>query len=427
VKTEFADLTETKKSLAVEIPSDIVDAQIERVARSYSRQARIPGFRPGKVPATLIKKRFREQILHDVAHDLIPRAIDDALRERGLEPVDTPDVRDVSLDEGQALRFTATFETLPPIDPGPLESISLRRPDVTLEEGAVERTLTQLQGRAARFEHVEGRGVGDHDTVTLDVTRKTPHGDHHHDDKHDDVAVEIGGKANPPGFDAELLGLAVGDEKTFTLHYPDDYAVKEMAGTDMTYHVKVKDIRTRALPNLDDEFAKDVGDFETLDALRERVTSDLQREAENEADRQLRADLLKELAGRVAVDLPESLVERELDRRTEEFARRLIDQQIDPRRANIDWDGFRDAQREPSRDSVKSALVLDEIARREDLTVSEDDLAAEIAHYAERGGVSPAAMRARLEKEGALSRLSAGLRREKAIDFVLSKAQVARD
>ena len=132
VKTEFADLTETKKSVAVEIPSDIVDAQIERVAKSYSRQARIPGFRPGKVPPNLIKKRFREQILHDVAHDLIPRAIDDALRERGLEPVDTPDVKDVSLDEGQALTFTAVFETLPPIDPGPLETIAGSRSSRTV-------------------------------------------------------------------------------------------------------------------------------------------------------------------------------------------------------------------------------------------------------------------------------------------------------
>ena len=220
VKTEFADLTETKKSVAVEIPSDIVDAQIDRVARSYSRQARIPGFRQGKVPPTLIKKRFREQILHDVAHDLIPRAIDEALRERGLEPVDTPDVKDVSLDEGQALTFTATFETLPPIDPGPLNTISLRRPAVTLEENAVEQTLTQLQNRAARYEPVEGRGVEDGDTVTLDVERmhptrrwRTSAPEHHHD-----VVVEIGGKANPPGFDENLRGLESGAKQD--LHDP---------------------------------------------------------------------------------------------------------------------------------------------------------------------------------------------------------------
>ena len=426
MKTEFADLSETKKSVAVEIPSDIVDAQIDRIARSYSRQARIPGFRQGKVPATLIKKRFREQILHDVAHDLIPRAIDEVLRERGLEPVDTPDVKDVSLDEGQALTFTATFETLPPIDPGPLNSISLRRPAVTLEDNAVETTLTQLQNRAARFEPVEGRAVDGGDTVTLDVDRKaTAEGEK--DDHHHDVVVEIGAKANPPGFDDNLKGLEPGAEKSFTIHYPDDYAVKELAGTSMDYSVKVKDIRKRVLPALDDEFAKDLGEFDTLDALRARIQQDLEREAEQEADRNLRGSLLKELAARVSVDIPDSLVERELDRRTEEFARRLMDQKIDPRRANIDWDQFRDSQRDASRESVKSALVLDEISRRENVTVSEEEIDKDVAQYAERSGLTPAAVRARLEKEGALSRIAAGLRREKTIDYVLSQAQVTRD
>jgi trigger factor len=426
VKTEFADLTDTKKSVAVEIPSDIVDAQIDRVARSYSRQARIPGFRKGKVPATLIKKRFREQILHDVAHDLIPRAIDEALRERGLEPVDTPDVKDVSLDEGQALTFTATFETLPPIDPGPLNTISLRRPAVTLEDDAVEKTIGQLRDRAARFEPVEGRGVEDGDTVTLEVERKAAaageKSEHHHD-----VVVELGGKANPPGFDDHLKGLESGGEKDFTIHYPEDYAVKEMAGTSVDYHVTVKDIRKRVLPDLDDEFAKDVGEFETLQALRDRIQQDLQKEAEAEADRALRSDLLKTLAGRVTVEVPDSLVERELDRRLEEFARRLMDQNIDPRRANIDWDQFRDSQRDASREAVKSALVLDEISRREQVAVSDEDIEKDVAQYAERSGLSPAAVRARLEKDGALSRLSAGLRREKTMDYVLSQAQVTRE
>jgi trigger factor len=423
VKTEFADLSDTKKSVAVEIPSDVVDAQIDRIARSYTRKARIPGFRPGKVPATLVKKRFRDQILHDVAHDLIPRAIDEALRERGLEPVDTPDVKDVTLDEGQALTFTATFETLPPIDPGSLTAISLRRPAVTLEDDAVERALSQLRDRAARYETVEGRGVADGDTTTLDVEREADGQKHHHHD----VAVEIGGKANPPGFDDELVGLETGAEKSFTLRYPGDYAVTEMAGKSVAYSVTVKDVRKRVLPELDDEFAKDVGDFATLAALRERIEQDLQREAEAEADRQLRGDLLKELASRVTVDVPDALVERELDRRTEEFARRLMDQQIDPRRANIDWDQFRDGQREASRESVKSALVLDEIARREHIAVTEEEIDKDIAQYAERAGMAAAAVRARLEKDGGVLRLSAGLRREKTLDFALTQAQVTRE
>ena len=261
---------------------------------------------------------------------------------------------------------------------------------MTLEEDALEKTLSQLQTRAARYDPVEGRGIEDGDTVTLDVERKPRRGrkapDHHHD-----VVVEIGGKANPPGFDEELKGLEAGRGKSFTIHYPDDYAVKEMAGTSVDYAVKVKDIRKRVLPALDDEFAKDVGEFETLEALRDRIQQDLQREAEAEADRNLRGDLLKELAARVTVDIPDSLVERELDRRTEEFARRLMDQQIDPRRANIDWDQFRDSQREASRDSVKSALVLDEISRRENVTVTDEDIEKDVARV--RGAQRPDAGR----------------------------------
>src|SRR5512145_845430 len=136
MKTEFIDVSDTQKNLVVEIPSNVVDAEIDKVSRDYSKAARIPGFRPGKVPAKVVRQRFRDQILHDVAHGLIPRAVDEALRERGLEPVDTPDIRDVVVEEGQPLKFTATFETVPPIDPGNYSGISLRQKSVSIEDSA---------------------------------------------------------------------------------------------------------------------------------------------------------------------------------------------------------------------------------------------------------------------------------------------------
>src|SRR6184192_624615 len=137
MKTEFADINETRKNVRVEIPTDIVNAEIDRIATDYSRKARVPGFRPGKAPARVIKQRYKEQILHDVAHDLIPRAVDDALREQGMEAVDTPDVRDVTIEEGRPLTFTASFDTVPAFDPGDLSTISLRRTGVAIDEDAV--------------------------------------------------------------------------------------------------------------------------------------------------------------------------------------------------------------------------------------------------------------------------------------------------
>lgn len=425
MKTEFVDVTDTKKHLVVEIPSTVVDAEIERVARDYSKAARIPGFRPGKVPQKLVRQRFREQILHDVAHDLIPRAVDEALRERGIEPVDTPDIRDVLVEEGQPLKFTASFDTVPPIDPGDYATIRLARPPVTVREEEVDQALERLRERAARYEPVEGRPLERGDTVVLDLDRRS--GADGETDHHENVSVDIGAPANPPGFDEELLGLDAGAEKTFTITYPADYAIRELAGTRITYTVRVKEVKRRVVPELDDEFAKDMGDFDTLEALRDRVRGDLKQEAEHAADRQLRNDLLKALANRVTFEIPDALIEREMDRRVEEFARRLMDQQIDPRTAQVDWNQFRDSQREAAREAVASALVLDEVSRREQLDISDTDVNQEIERYAARSGRTPAAVRARLDKEGGLSRLYAGLRREKALDFVLARASINRN
>src|SRR6476661_4283562 len=171
MKTEFVDVSETRKNLVVEIPSTIVDAEIEKVARDYSKAARIPGFRPGKVPARVVKQRFRDRILHDVVHELVPRAVDDALRERGVEPVDTPDIRDVVVEEGQPLKFTATFDTVPPIDPGDYATIQLRRGDLAVTDAAVDEALAGLRDRSARHEPVEGRGVEQGDSVLMDLVR----------------------------------------------------------------------------------------------------------------------------------------------------------------------------------------------------------------------------------------------------------------
>jgi trigger factor len=424
MKAELQDISETHKTIRIEIPSDVVDAEIERVVRGYSKQARLPGFRPGKVPATIIRQRFREQIHHDVMHDLIPRAVDEALQERGIEPVDAPDIKDVSLREGEPLTFTAAIETVPAFDPGDLTTISIHEHPTTITEDAIQKTLDRLRDRAAKQEPVEGRPLADGDTAVLELDRTDPDGKGDH---HDEVSVELGAAGNPPGFDQNLVGLSVGDEKTFVTHFPDDYAVKEMANTDVTYRVKLKEIRRRVLPELDDEFAKDVGDFESLAALRDRVRTDMQADAEQHAKQHVRGDLLKQLARRITFELPTSLVDREIDRRLEELARRLMDQNVDPRKAGIDWAQFREAQREAAREAVASALVLDEIARRENLTVAAEDVDKEIQQFAERSDRTPAALRAQLEKDGGIARLSAGLRREKAVDLAMSRAKMTSD
>ena len=394
------------------------------MALGYSRTARVPGFRPGKTPPRVIKQRFKDQILHDVAQDLIPRVVGDVLRERGVEPVDTPDVRDVTIEVGQPLTFTASFDTVPAFEPGDYSTIALRRPSSKVEDEAVADALERLRQRAARFEPVEGRGLEHGDTALVDLERREPNGKA---DTHRGVSVELGSTANPPGFDQELVGLESGASKTFTIHFPADHPSAELAGTDMTYTVTVHGIKKRVVPALDDEFAKDLGEFDSLDALRLRVREDLEHEARHGAEREMRAELMKQLAARVPFDVPVSLVEREIDRRIEDFARRLMEQQVDPREAGIDWNAFRESQRDVAREAVGGALALDEVARREGLEVSQEEVEREIARYGERTGRTPTAVRARLEKEGGLSRIHSGLRREKSIDFLMARATISRE
>ena len=431
MKVEFTDVSETRKNLVVEVPSADVDREIERLSQQYRRSVRVQGFRPGKAPARLILQRMRKQILHDVAHDLIPKAVDEALHERGLEPVEAPSIRDVNVEEGQPLTFTATFDTLPSVDAGEYRGLTLRRTRVELTDEAVTEALEQLREQAARAEPIEGRGIAQGDTVTISLERQimkqpavtgspAPAESEHHDS----VEVVVGGSANPPGFDEHLLGLEVDATSAFTLTYPDEHEVKQLSRAEVRYSLTVRAIHQRVLPTLDDEFARDLGKFDSLEALREQARADLGEQADQDADRRMRDELLKQLASRVAGEVPEALVNREVDRRVEHFVTHLINQRIDPRRANIDWEAFRNEQRAAATDTVRSSLVLDEIARHEKLDVSTAELEEEVARHAERGGRTVSATRAMLEKDGGVALLAPGLRREKAIDFVMAHATI---
>ncbi len=422
MKAEITDLSETRRRLDVEIPVERVDKTLGRLAERYSRRAKVPGFRPGKVPVSIVRKRFQQDLLHDVAHDLVPNAVDDALRERDLAPLETPDVRDVSVDEGQPLTFHALFEVMPTITELDYDAMTL--------QAATDKALEELRLRASQPEPVTDRAVEGGDIVTMDMTRRGVSGPDGAPppelpaDRHDGVTIELGAAANPPGFDDELIGLQIDDAKAFELTYPTDFGQPELAGTTVAYDITVRALHRRQLPDLDDGFAKTVGDFETLEGLREQVTNDLRREAEAEADRGVRRDLLAQLSSRLTVEIPEALVNREIGRRLEQIASRMAQQQVDPRTANVDWDAVREEQRAPALDTVRGSMLLDEIARRETLTVTDDDVEQEVTRYAERLGQAPAALRAQLDKNNGLAALAEGLRREKTVELLLSRATI---
>ena len=343
MKTEFEDVNETRKTVRVEIPSDAVDAEIDRIARDYSRKARVPGFRPGKTPPRVIKQRFKDQILHDVAHDLIPRAVDDALREKGLEAVDTPDVREVTIEEGQPLTFTASFDTVPEFDPGDLATIAFKRASNAINDEAVQMALQRLRDRGARHEPVEGRGVDHGDTVTLDLERRDaerrarrPQRRQHRARRQGEPARVRRAAARPRGRRAQGIHAPLpgrlpdwGARQHRRLVYSDGQGAQ--APRPAGARRRVREGSRRRL------------------ARRAHGAGARGSRARGEARGRARGSLRAHEAARdaaVPFDVPASMVDREVDRRLEDFARRLIDQNVDPRQAGIDWNAFRESQRE---------------------------------------------------------------------------------
>ena len=427
MKTELLHVGGSRKELRVELPAEKVGRAIDRMSRRYGRSVKVSGFRPGKVPPAVVRKRFRDEILREVAEDLVSRAVDDALQEHDLAPVATPEIRDVEIDEGKPLTFTALLEIVPPVDPGSYDAFVLRQqPPAAVDDEAVDREIEQLRIRVARSEPVEDRAAETGDTVALDLERRLRRGDGTESgpERHVDVTIEIGNPENPPGFDDHLRGVEAGATREFTLPMPPAEDAPDAPAAEAHYAVEVRGVHRRVLPELDDEFAKDLGDFDDLAALRGRIRSDLERQAQGEAMRGVRADLLRQLASRVTGDVPAALVAAEVERRVAHLVRQMLGQRIDPRRAKVDWDAFRDQQRDSATGVVRSALVLDEIARRESIDVSESDLEQEFGRQSAATGQSVPAVRAAIDKEDGRPQLVAGLRRENAIDFLMARATI---
>ena len=444
MKSELNTTDTIRRHITVEIPSEEVDKAIERISKKYSRSVRLPGFRPGKAPVQLIQQRMLDSILKEVAEELVPSAVDQALDEHAVVPVDRPSISDIDIAKGQPLKFSADFEVLPKIELGEYRGLNLRRASIEVTEDHVAESLQQLRARSAKLEPVEGRSSAGGDIVTVDLTRKpvpSVTGDVKEKtntgkpDVHSDVQIEIGHAGNPEGLDKHLIGLDTGSAINFVLDQADETSTESQghepssqpvvaAMHKIDYAVTIKEIKEKILPPLDDDFARSVGPIETLDALRDEVRENLLTQAEQETNRTTRDELLKQLAAQTNIDIPEALVKREIDRRMEHFANQLVSQQIDPRKANVNWEEFRINQRAAAADTVKSSLVLDEIAKLEKIKTSEEDLNKEIDRLATLNNRTVSAMRAIIEKEGDPEVLHIGLRREKAIDFVLQHATI---
>jgi trigger factor len=422
LKVEYNEETSVRKSLAFEIEADVVSREIEARAQHYARRVKIPGFRPGKIPAAVIRQRFRQQVLEDVAEKLVNQVVHEELEGRGLRPLATPRVTDLKIDEGQPLTFRAVFETLPLVELPEYKGLQVKGSKAEVEEADVERELGRLREEAARFDPVEGRPAVQGDFVVLDVAWKTAEGGP--GGKDENVLVEVGSDDNHQDLNAALQGMSPGETKDVHLVYPEDHPSKSLAGQTRDYTVTMKAVKAKVLPALDDEFAKDLGEWDSLAALRDTVRKRLRDAAERKADREVKNALIEALVEKAGFEVPDALVERHMNARTESAARGLAYQGVDPTKVGMDWKQYREAQREDSVKAAKADILLDEIARREGIQASDAEVDAELGRYAESLKKSKDSVRARMEKEGDLAVLRARIREEKTLDLLKANARL---
>jgi len=407
-----------KREIEIEIPADAVTRETESLIQKYQKTARLPGFRRGHVPASIIRQRFSEDLKSDVVEALVPRYFRREADRLGLKPVSQPRVTDLHVHENEPLRFRASFEVMPEIKVDGYRELRAEKTEISVTDAEVEQSLNGLREQHATYATIEGRPLqdGDFAQAALDGRPKDGQGKPIH---MDEVLVEIGGKNTMPEFTEHLRGVSAGEERTFQVMYPEDSSDRRLAGKAFTYTVKVQSVKQKTLPELNDQFGKELGDFADLAEVRKRIREGMEAERKHTAERAAKDKLVEQLLQRNEFEVPDALVERQLDSRLDRGLRALVAQGLRAEDIKkMDLKRLRSDQREQALQDVKAALLLEKIAKEEKIEVSEEEISREIDALAAQSKQAPEAVRARLTEDGALDRIRARLLNDKALDLL---------
>jgi len=418
---EAAEAT-CRRELELEIPAEEVTKAMEKVAKEFARLANVPGFRKGKAPLTLIRKRFADDIKGEVLQSLVPEKLEKAVNEQKLQPVSQPSVEKLDFNEGQPLKFTAVFEVLPQFDLGNYKDLTLEMPPMEVTEADVNKALEEARERASTFTPVEGRALADGDYAQLKLSG-TP-SDGSEPLQAESVLCHIGAEETMAPFNENLRGANTGDHKTFDAEYPADYPDPKLAGKTYHYEVDVLGVKAKTLPELNDEFAKDVSDAATLEELKTKIRENQQHQLEHQVKDMKREKVLAELVKLHEFPVPQALVDHQMDVRLQRMVRTLAQQGVDPRAVNVDWVSLRKRQEDRAKDDVKAELIVDRIATAENIEVTDEEVQAELEHMASHSGESAEAIRASLTKDGTLDRIKSKLRSDKTLDWLAQNSQI---
>jgi len=430
MKTELIDVSPTRKEIKIEIEPAVVREAYDRISDEYAKKAKVPGFRPGHAPRSVVRTRFKSEIRADALQELVPDAVNAAISEHAPSAIGQPDVQ---LDTTEALdkfgeeplSVRVNVEVLPEVELKNYKGLEVSRKTRPITDKDVEEMINALRETSATLLPVEDRPSQLGDRVTVSVDGKFLDNPEEENIKSDDVEVDLGGKGVQQEFLDNLTGVKVDDEKTFIVAYPEDFSSKGLAGKRVEYATKVTAVRVKELPQADDEWARSLGEeFDSVETLRTRMREDLQSRASLEADHGVRSQLMEKLLESHEFEVPATLVEYQTNARLESVWREMISKGVDPRNQEINWQGAREELKDQAQADVRSQMLLERIAEEEKIDVSKEEIDAEIVAIAMSSKQPVEQVRSVLTKDGGERSIANRLRNRKALDFLVAHAAV---
>ncbi len=409
-----------KHSLDIVVPVEETNRETERVVAELQKRAKLPGFRPGKVPAALVRRQFASDVRQKVLENLLPRFLNQRVEEENLKLADTPSVTKVKFEEGEPIEFTAEFEVTPEFDLGEYTGVEIPYDDPEVTETDIDQKLEELRREHAEYVNVDPRPLEDGDVAVLSMKSVSGVDE---PVQQDELMLQVAGEDTIAGFTENLRGMSPGETKEFDVTYPEDFGKASLAGRTVRFEATVKGIRRKEVPELNDEFAKDVGDFQSLEELHEQVRRDIHAGRQMQAQEQAKNAIVEKLVDAHDFPLPEVFVERQIKIRVEQMLREMAAAGHDLNKLKPDWEQVKAAHREKAIREVKASLILSKISERESIEPTMDDVDREMDRLARRFREPVAALKMRFQKDGTLGRIASQIQTHKTLSFLFERAR----
>ncbi len=410
-----------KHALEISVPAQEVDSETARTITDIQKRAKLQGFRPGKAPTSLIRKYFAEDIRKRVVESLIPKHLQKQFEAENLNVVGTPDITEVHLHDGEPLRFKAEFEVVPEIELNDYKDIEVEYKEPEVSDEDVATRLEELREQKADYVNIDPRPAdnGDHAVVALESLAGLD-GD---PVKSDEMVLELGGADTLPEFTENLRGAEPGEAREFEVAYPEDYGSTRLAGKKVTFRATLKGLRKKELPELNDEFAQDLGDYRDLEELRAAIRKGILAQRQNEAQEEAKNRIVDKLVDAHEFPVPETFVERQVRSRVEQSLRAMAGEGVDPRNLQIDWKKVMETQRDKAVREVRASLILSRVAGKESIHATRDEVDKEVERVARQQREPVAAVQMRFEKDGTMNRIANHIQTAKTLNFLFERAR----